>query len=190
MSDGTVPVAVNPAITAIRITKTGSGMMPILKSTIDHQPLGQKPSPAPCRSKSALPTSCTHFLPVFELQGNRYESARYLISLSRTIKSATRQIDRRNNSTASATRGLDLEGSIGQEMTEHGASMLSSEEKLPRQNYRCLAENEVDQCVRSGLFQSLSACAVEGHVISCRFLLRLRARIFSEPASKRMCRRR
>ena len=48
ISDGTVPVAVNPAITAIRITKTGSGMMPILKSTIDHHSLGQKPSTALC----------------------------------------------------------------------------------------------------------------------------------------------
>ena len=43
MSDGTLPVAAKPPITASRITKTGSGMMPILKSTIDHQPSGQKP---------------------------------------------------------------------------------------------------------------------------------------------------
>ena len=40
MSDGTVPVAANPPITASNTMKTGSGMMPILKSTIDHQPLG------------------------------------------------------------------------------------------------------------------------------------------------------
>ena len=30
ISDGTVPVSANPAITANRMTKTGSGMMPIL----------------------------------------------------------------------------------------------------------------------------------------------------------------
>ena len=46
ISDGTVPVAANAAITPSRMTKTGSGTMPILKSTIDHQPLGQKPSAA------------------------------------------------------------------------------------------------------------------------------------------------
>ena len=46
MSEGTVPVAANPPITASKIRKTGSGMMPILKSTIDHQPLGQKLSAA------------------------------------------------------------------------------------------------------------------------------------------------
>ena len=30
MSEGTVPVAAKPAITAIRMTKIGTGMMPIL----------------------------------------------------------------------------------------------------------------------------------------------------------------
>ncbi len=54
MSEGTVPVAANPPITAIKIRKTGSGMMPILKSTIDHQPLGQKPSPAICAGGATL----------------------------------------------------------------------------------------------------------------------------------------
>ena len=54
ISDGTVPVATNPAITPIRITKTGSGMMPILKSTIDRQPFGQKPSASSCPVRATL----------------------------------------------------------------------------------------------------------------------------------------
>ena len=48
MSDGTVPVAANPPITTNKTRKIGSGMMPILKSTIDHQPFGQKPSALLC----------------------------------------------------------------------------------------------------------------------------------------------
>ncbi len=59
MSEGTVPVAANPAITASKTTKIGSGMMPILKSTIDHQPLGQKPSVALCFASAALSVFCT-----------------------------------------------------------------------------------------------------------------------------------
>src|SRR5580700_443842 len=58
ISDGTVPVAANPPITPMRMTKTGNGMMPILKSTIAHQPFGQNPS-APLGSACAtLPISC------------------------------------------------------------------------------------------------------------------------------------
>jgi hypothetical protein len=59
MSDGTVPVAANAAITASKMTNTGSGTMPILKSTIDHQPLGHQPSPALCPARAALSAFCT-----------------------------------------------------------------------------------------------------------------------------------
>src|SRR5258708_1699580 len=41
MSEGTEPVAAKPTITAIRTRKIGSGTIPILASTIFHQPFGQ-----------------------------------------------------------------------------------------------------------------------------------------------------
>ena len=83
ISDGTVPVAAKPPITPMRMTKTGSGMMPILKSTIDHQPFGQKPS-APLGSACAtLPISCAtgcpprfypHAATVMHVHGERYRT--------------------------------------------------------------------------------------------------------------------
>src|ERR1700755_876246 len=63
MSDGTDPVSVNAVINASRMTKIGKGTMPIWKSTIDHQPLGQKFSAAPCAAGAALLISCTERLP-------------------------------------------------------------------------------------------------------------------------------
>ncbi len=51
MSDGTEPVAAKAAISAIRTTNIGTGTMPILASTIFHQPVGQKaPGCRPIRS--------------------------------------------------------------------------------------------------------------------------------------------
>src|SRR5215470_18665842 len=64
MSEGTVPVAENPAITASRTRKTGSGTMPILKSTIDHQPFGHQPSVPLRPAVATLLISCTEFLPI------------------------------------------------------------------------------------------------------------------------------
>ena len=58
MSAGTVPVAAKPPITPNRMMNTGSGMMPILKSTIDHQPSGQKPRRAVSPAGAAALVSC------------------------------------------------------------------------------------------------------------------------------------
>src|SRR5215831_12733817 len=63
MSEGTVPVAANPAITASRTRKTGSGTMPILKSTIDHQPFGHQPSVPLRPAVATLLISCTRIPP-------------------------------------------------------------------------------------------------------------------------------
>src|SRR5260370_33957751 len=41
MSEGTEPVAAKPAITASRTRNIGNGTIPILASTIFHQPVGQ-----------------------------------------------------------------------------------------------------------------------------------------------------
>ena len=58
MSEGTVPDAAKPPITTNRIMNTGSGMMPILKSTIRHQPDGQKPSLLCCVAGVVVLASC------------------------------------------------------------------------------------------------------------------------------------
>ena len=54
MSDGTLPVATKPAISGMSRMNTGTGTMPILVSTIRHQPRGQNGVVADRSSMSAV----------------------------------------------------------------------------------------------------------------------------------------
>ena len=54
MSDGTLPVATKLAISGMSRMNTGTGKMPILVSTIRHQPWGQNGAVADRWSMSAV----------------------------------------------------------------------------------------------------------------------------------------